>query len=255
MDALVITTKHNTHSKLVLKSIKNKKHIFVEKPLAITLKDIHNIEKKINSTSVSLTVGFNRRFAPFSIKVKSLLSKSIPKNIVININSGYVDRNHWVHDIKVGGGRVIGEVCHFIDLITYFNDSLVQSVIMNSMGPDFSNNSDNVSILLKYVNGSQGVINYFSNGNKSYSKERIEIYENGKNIIIDNFMKLYFYGYNESNKSIRQDKGHYSLYKSWYEMLLNGGKNIIPIQEILNTSKASILCVESLKKNSWVHVK
>ena len=148
--------------------------------------------------------------------------------------------------------RIIGEACHFIDLITYLSGSLVQSVVMNSMGENLAENTDNATILLKYQNGSSGVINYLSNGNKSYSKERIEVYAQGKIMIIDNFRKLEYYGLKSSGISRSQDKGHREQFRLFLERLKNGGEAMIPFEEIINTSRASICAVESLKLGAWV---
>src|SRR5690606_37322579 len=133
-----------------------------------------------------ILVGFNRRFAPLAQKMKSLLGEG-PKNIVATMNAGSIPPEVWVHDLEVGGGRIIGEACHYIDLCTFIAGSKVKAVCMNSMGTNPQENTDNASILLKYGNGSNAVINYFANGSKAYSKERIEAYSQEKTLIIDNW--------------------------------------------------------------------
>lgn len=254
-DSIIITTRHNQHAKQVLEGLKAEKHVFVEKPLAINIEDLGNILDSIRKTETTVTVGFNRRFSPFSISAKEALgSDPGPINVTATMNAGEIPLEHWVQDMEQGGGRIIGEACHYIDLISYFTGSKVKSVLLASNGTNPKDNTDNASILLKYENGSLGVINYFSNGSKSYPKERIEIFQSGKNIIIDNFKQIQFFGFRNKGFKKTQDKGHSNQFKNWLDMIQKGGEPIIPFDSIYNTSKASILCIESLKTNSWVDV-
>lgn len=255
VDAVIITTRHNQHAGNVLNALKADKHVFVEKPLAITLDEIATIEEAYERTDKSVTVGFNRRFAPFSQEAKKLLGEvNRPINVIATMNAGFIPADHWVQDMEIGGGRIIGEACHYIDLITFLTNSRVVEVVMNSLGTDANVGTDNAAIILKYENGSQGVINYFSNGNKAYSKERIEIYDQGKNIIIDNFRRASYFGYKNSGSKGAQDKGHKEQFTRWNKMITEGGSPIIPFEEVVNTSKAAIACLESLKTRSWVKV-
>ena len=258
VDAVIITTRHSAHARMCIAALKAGKHVFVEKPLALTHKEINEIIEVYEQNSKTLTVGFNRRFSPFTQDIKQKLGVlNLPINVVATINAGEILANHWTQDMSIGGGRIIGEACHFIDLITYLSGSLVKSVVMNSMGENSQENTDNATILLKYQNGSTGVINYFSNGNKGYSKERIEVYAQGKTIVIDNFRKSEYYGLKSSGiagifKS--QDKGHHEQFRLFLEKLKNGGEAIIPFEEIINTSRASICAIESLKLGAWVNI-
>lgn len=253
VDAVIITTRHDQHAQNVIDALNSGKHVFVEKPLAISLDEIDEIEEVYNTNDRSIVVGFNRRFSPFSQDAKRHIGNG-PINVIATMNAGSIPADHWVQDMDVGGGRIIGEACHYIDLISYFTDSKVEEVIMNSLGTEADIGTDNAAIILKYENGSQGVINYFSNGNKAYSKERIEIYDQGKNIIIDNFRKSSYYGYKSSGMKKSQDKGHHEQFRLWKEMITNGGEPIIPFDVIINTSRAAIACLESLKTRSWVRI-
>ncbi|MBB6005149.1 bi-domain-containing oxidoreductase [Arcicella rosea] len=245
--AVIITTQHNTHAKLCIQALKAGKHVFVEKPLALTQEEIDEIIEVYQQSGKTLTVGFNRRFSPFIQDAKKQLgSNNLPMNVIATMNAGCIPSTHWTQDMSVGGGRIIGEACHLIDLISFITGSLVESVVMNAMEQSPSLNTDNATILLKYQNGSTGVINYFSNGHKSYSKERIEIYSQGRTIIVDNFRKSIYYGFKNSGFSQSQDKGHFQQFKLWLERLKNGGEAIIPFEEIINISKASIEAVSSL---------
>ncbi|HEY6978888.1 MAG TPA: Gfo/Idh/MocA family oxidoreductase, partial [Chitinophagaceae bacterium] len=161
----------------------------------------------------------------------------------------------WVHDLRSGGGRIIGEACHYIDLISFITGSEVKEVCMNALGNHPKENTDNASVLLKYENGSTGIINYFSNGSKNYSKERIEVYFREKTIILDNFKITTGYGFkNFSNLRTKIDKGHAAQFELLKERLENGGPSLIPFNELINTARASFAAIESLKNKSWITI-
>mgnify|MGYP006123382135 CR=1 FL=1 len=254
VNAVIITTQHHDHYNQVINAIKNNKHVFVEKPLAISREQVDSISDEYKRSNVSITVGYNRRFSPLINIAKKTIGNSPQINVIATMNAGFIDSNHWVQDLELGGGRIIGEACHYIDLISYLTGCNVKSVVMNSQGLVQKKQTDNASILLKYENGSQGIINYFSDGHKSYSKERIEIFFHGKNIVIDNFKKINFYGFKSRDKKITQDKGHFMQFKKWNDMIVNGGEPLITFDSIINTSKASFACLESLEKKSWIDV-
>ncbi len=236
--------------------MKSGKNVFVEKPLALNQDELDKIIEAYSLSGKSLTVGFNRRFAPLAIQMKKVLgSVNSPMNIIATMNAGFIPSKVWVHDMEIGGGRIIGEACHFIDLITYLSGSKVKAVCMNSMGIQTNENTDNASILLKYENGTSAVINYFSNGSKAYSKERIEVYHQEKTLVMDNWRKLHGYGFNNYNSSSSgQDKGHQNQFNLLINAIKKGGEQIIPFDEIVNTTKASFAAIESLKIGGWVNV-
>ncbi|WP_368111876.1 bi-domain-containing oxidoreductase [Bacteroides nordii] len=258
VDLVMITTRHNLHASMVLESLQAGKSVFVEKPLCLTdqeLQEITNAYKKVSGKGITLTVGFNRRFSPFAQKMKQLSGQGV-KNIIATMNAGFIPSDVWVHDLEVGGGRIIGEACHFIDLCSYLADSKVISVCMNSMGVTPAENTDNVSIILRYENGSNAVINYFANGSKAYSKERIEVYSQEKTLVLDNWRELRGYGFKGFSKmKSTMDKGHAAQFALLNERLIKGGEELISFDSILNTTKASFACIESLKQNSWIEVK
>jgi len=253
IDAVIITTRHSAHASQVIESLKAGKDVFVEKPLALNLEELEAIKDAYSASSKTVTVGFNRRFSPFSIAAKELLNEG-PVQIIATMNAGFIPENSWVHDLESGGGRIIGEACHYIDLISFFAGSIVEKVIMNAMGNHPDSRTDNATVLLKYKNGSTGVINYFSNGSKAYPKEKIEIYSQQKTILIDNFRTAEFYGYSKGKMNKTQDKGHREQFKKWNESIKNGGAPIITFEELYNTSRAAILAVESLKTGSWMEL-
>jgi len=261
LKGVLITTRHNLHGSMVVDALRAGKEVFVEKPLALTRDELEEIIEVKESTEKSVTVGFNRRFSPHVKKMNELLGSTPgPMNVIATMNAGEVPKDSWVHDPEVGGGRIIGEACHYIDLITCLTGSLVTSVTMQSMGQNPEKNTDNASIILKYANGSLGVINYFSNGNKSYSKERIEVYYQGKNLILDNFRKLYGFGYKSgfslknSILSTRQDKGHDEQFQRLVNTWQKGGEPLIPFREIVNTTQATFSAIESMSKGIEIEI-
>jgi predicted dehydrogenase/threonine dehydrogenase-like Zn-dependent dehydrogenase len=254
VDLILITTKHNLHAALASEVLNAGKHVFVEKPLALDSNELEQVVNALRISGKTLTVGFNRRFSPHSLKMKSLIGKG-PVNVVATMNAGFLPPNVWVHDPEVGGGRIIGEACHFIDLITFLTGSMVSSVCMNAMGENPAENTDNASILLKYENGSTGVINYFSNGSKTYSKERVEVYSGGRTLIMDNFIITKGYGFKGFSKlRTGLDKGHKRQFHTLIKHVKTGGPPLIPAEELINTTRASFAAKESLRKKCWITI-
>jgi predicted dehydrogenase/threonine dehydrogenase-like Zn-dependent dehydrogenase len=253
---VIITTRHNLHFKMVTEALQAKKHVFVEKPLVLNEEQLAQLIHVYNEQQgkYAVTVGFNRRFSPFAVKMKKMLGTSA-KNIVATMNAGFIPSKSWVHDLEVGGGRIIGEACHYIDLCTYLTGSRIIAVCMNALGTNPQENTDNASIILKYEDGSNAVINYFSNGNKSYAKERIEAYAQGKVLILDNWRSLKAYGVKGFTKmTARMDKGHLAQFGRLISFLEKGGEPLIPFDEQVNTTKASFAAIESMKTGQWVVV-
>lgn len=257
VDLVMITTRHNLHASMVLDTLRAKKHVFVEKPLCLNrteLDEIVDTYEKVKGDGVTLTVGFNRRFSPFAVKMKQLVGAGV-KNIIATMNAGFIPPEVWVHDLKVGGGRIIGEACHFIDLCSYLTDSKVIAVCMNAMGENPEENTDNASILLRYEDGSNAVINYFANGSKAYAKERVEVYSQEKTLVLDNWRELKGYGCKGFSKMKgRMDKGHTAQFALLNERIIKGGEALIPFDSIINTTLASFACIESLKESKWVYL-
>lgn len=252
---VLITTRHNMHASGVLEAIAAGKHVFVEKPLCLNLEELHKIEEAYESASgITLTVGYNRRFSPFAKKIKELAGDG-PKHIVATMNAGFIPPGMWVHDMEIGGGRIIGEACHFIDLCSYLAGSRVVRVCANAMGDNPEDNTDNVSILLKYANGSNAVINYFANGSKAYQKERVELFSQGRVFVLENWRKLQAFGvkgFSGMKSSI--DKGHKAEFALLCEKAVSGGEPLIPFDSIVNTTKASFAVIRSIKENGWIDV-
>lgn len=256
VDLVICTTRHDAHASMVCETLESGKSVFVEKPLCLNSDELDRIIETYGKSpaGATLTVGFNRRFSPFAVKMKKLLGEG-PMNIVATVNAGYIPPEVWVHDMETGGGRIIGEACHFIDLCSFLTDSKVTSVCVNALGNSPKENTDNMSILLKYENGSNGVINYFSNGAKSYPKEKVEVFYQGKVLTLDNWRILEGFGFpNFHRMKKRMDKGHKSEFQLLNQRVRNGGESLIPFESIINTTKASFACIESLKSRSWIDV-
>jgi len=254
VDLVMITTRHNLHADMVIKALNKGKNVFVEKPLALNNEELAAVEKSYKDNKGTLMVGFNRRFSSHTQKIKSLVGNS-PMNIVATMNAGAIPPDVWVHDMAVGGGRIIGEACHYLDLMVFLSGSKIKAVCMNALGENPVENTDNASILVKMVNGSTGVINYYSNGSKSYSKERLEIFSQGKVLIVDNFIKTLGYGVKGFSKmKTRLDKGHKAQFSRIVEKIKQGSVALIPFEELINVTKASFAAIQSLKKGSWVTV-
>ena len=245
IDTVVVCTNHDSHGKIVLDLIKKNKNIYVEKPLALKLDEIDTINKSLKNYTGLLTVGFNRRFSPHIVNAKNLINNTnLPKALIININAGGIDSNHWVHDTEKGGGRLIGEACHFIDLCRFLVGQKIVEWSKNSL---ISTNQDTFSISLKFEDGSIGTINYFANGHRSMPKERIEIYVDNKILKINNFKTITGHGWNTffNPISFSQNKGQKEIVEHFLRQIIISGVPIIPYEELLEVARISIL----LQKN------
>ncbi len=258
VDAVIITTQHNLHAAMTVQALRAGKHVFVEKPLVITESELAEVTEAYQAGRTSVMVGFNRRFSPFISKAKALLGTvTEPMNIVITANAGAIPYSHWTQQMAVGGGRIIGEACHFIDMVTHLTGSPVTEVMASALGPHPQGDSDNVSVILKCADGSQGVVNYFANGHKSYPKERIEIYSAGRVLVVDNFRKLEGYGFRGSAVAMsgRQDKGHWDQFAAYIAFLRKGGAPPIPFEQILNTTQATFAVVKAFTTGQKVGIR
>lgn len=254
VNTVLITTRHGSHAYFTLEALKKGKHVFVEKPLALSLEDLDKIAEAKAETGKSVVVGFNRRFSPHMEKIRKMVG-GVPSNFICTMNAGFIPADFWLHDIESGGGRIIGEACHYIDLLVYLTGSRVKSICMNALGENPEVNTDNASILLRFENGSQGVINYFANGSKSYSKERIEVHTQERTFLCDNFRLTRGYGVKGFKKlKTRQDKGHNEQFERLRAFAAGEGDELVPFDEIYNVSKATLLAVESLKSGTWQEV-
>ena len=248
INTVFITTRHDSHAQLLLESLEAGKNVYVEKPLALTIDELDKIQSSIlNNKSSILMVGFNRRFAPHIVKMKSLLdTKKQPKSFIFTINAGAIPADHWAQDPEVGGGRIIGEACHFIDLMRFLSGSPINEWSVQNMGNDTL--KDKVTINLKFKDDSFGSIHYLANGSKRFPKERIEVFCGGGIIQLDNFRKMKGYGWSGFKKMNlrRQDKGHKSEINAFIESVKNGKPSPIPFDELIEVSRTTIEIANTL---------
>ncbi|MEM1502840.1 bi-domain-containing oxidoreductase [Domibacillus sp. 8LH] len=248
INSVIITTRHNSHAYYVKKSLEAKKHVFVEKPLCLTRDELEEI-KAIDHEQL-IMVGFNRRFSPHTQQIKKLLeTTSKPKAMVMTVNAGMIPADHWTQDIEVGGGRVIGEACHFIDLLRYLTDSPIKTVQAISLSdPSEEGLEDKVTIQLSFEDGSIGTVHYFANGHKSFPKERLDVFVGGKILELDNFKTLTGYGWSNFNKfkTKSQDKGHAKGIEAFFSGVYSG-KAPIPLNEIYEVTEATFDAVDQLR--------
>ena len=251
IDAVVITTRHKNHADLVLRGLRNGKHVFVEKPLCLTEAELIEIEqeylKVVDRQHKVLMVGFNRRFAPQVQKIKSLLlGVSAAKSFVMTVNAGAIPLDHWTQDTQVGGGRIIGEACHFIDLLRFLSGSKItgwQFMGMNALS------KDTVSVQLQFADGSIGAIHYFANGSKTFPKERLEIFAAGAVLQLDNFRKMTGYGWPGFKKMNlwRQNKGQNACAQAFVDALVQKKSAPITAQELFEVSRVAIEISKAFK--------
>lgn len=248
INTVFIVTRHNSHADLICKALRAGQNVFVEKPLALSQEEIDNIlnvykELEKTPTMPLLMVGFNRRFSPFISKMKTLIdSTSAPKSFIMTVNAGDLPSDHWTQDLKVGGGRIIGEACHFIDLLRFLNGHKIKSYDFVGFKKTSLHQSDCGSIYLTFEDDSWGVIHYLSNGHRSFPKERLEVFVDGKMLMLDNFRSLKGLGWNNFSKMwrFRQDKGQDQCVKAFYDALLAEKKSPIPLDEIIEVAQVTV---------------
>ena len=249
-DAVIISTRHDSHARLVLRALQAGKHIFVEKPLCLTLEELEEIEQTLRTqeeagTTPLLMVGFNRRFSPLVMRMKELLdATTAPKAFIMTVNAGAIPPEHWTQDMEIGGGRIIGEACHFIDLLRH----LAGAPITHWRGTMADVPTGDVASLdLKFADGSIGTVHYLANGSKQFPKERLEVFCGGGILQLDNFRLLRGFGWPgfRRMKLTRQDKGQKACAKAFLRTVQHGGESPIPLEQLLEISRISILLGQS----------
>lgn len=250
-NTVVIATRHNLHAQQVIEALQSKKHVFVEKPLALTLEELNQIENVYADCSDQklFMVGFNRRFSPLTIEMKKALETTKqPKSFIFTVNAGSIPRDHWIQDEQIGGGRIIGEACHFIDLMRFLSGSKIKNF---SSLRHASESLDNASINLQFENGDSGTIHYLSNGSSVFPKERIEVFCNDATLQIDNFRRLNSFGWKGVNNKrlFKLDKGQESCVAEFVAAIAEGKPAPIPIHELLEVSRVSIQVALDLRNS------
>ncbi len=261
IEAVFIANRHDQHASNVIEALSRKKATFVEKPLCLNREELEQIILTKQSSGSALMVGFNRRFAPFVEKIKDALSdRHYPLSMHYRINAGFIPSGTWIQDAESGGGRIIGEVCHFVDLLSFITDARPVKISAESLSmPDNRYRSDdNLQITIRFSDGSVGTINYVASGNKAASKEYLEIFGNGQAIMMDDFKTLTII--NEGGKTSHyknaQDKGHRKMLEAFSEHLLEGKGSPIPFEHIVDSTQATFCILDSLStgEQQWMIV-
>jgi len=255
INTVAILTRHDSHADLVIKALRAGKHVFIEKPLAINSSQLSTVSKHLKANSQTLmTVGFNRRFAPLAQQLQSQVSSlKEPKHVHYRINAGLIPLNHWTQDPAIGGGRVIGEACHFIDFITFLVGEPPISVMAHALPDGGKYREDNVSMTFTFPDGSIGVVDYLANGDKSLPKERVEVFCGGQVAMLDDFVSLQTVR-DGKKKEARgaQDKGHVAEWKAFAKSIREGGEPPIPYEQLIGVTQATFAAVESLRSQTKV---
>jgi len=255
INTIFIATRHDTHAAYVNMALEAGKHIFVEKPLCLNQSELNEIEKIYSKKPEAyLMVGFNRRFSLLTRMLKEKLGDG-PVSMIYRVNAGSIPSDCWIQDPTMGGGRIIGEVCHFIDFLTFINSSLPTRVYASAF-PDPKHLNDTVNINIEFSNGSIGTICYFANGSQAMSKEYIEVYKSGLTSVISDFKELSIYSSGKPfrKKLINQDKGQAFMVKKFIDQIKCGGEPSISPDEILAATKTTFAICKSLQNHRSVSI-
>lgn len=258
INTVAILTRHDLHAELVIKALQAGKHVFVEKPLAVNTEQLGLVEEALARHSSLVTVGFNRRFAPLARELKSFYDQRVePLHIHYRVNAGYIPLKHWLHDPEQGGGRIIGEGCHFIDFVTFLVGASPVSVMTHALPDNGKYREDNVSMTFSFPDGSVGVVDYLANGDKSVPKERVEVFGGGKVATLNDYRSLEMV-HNGHRKTIKnrlgQDKGWQDEMLA-LEKAVKSGEPPISYEQLFGVTKASFAAVESLRRGEKVTIK
>jgi len=245
-NTIFIATRHDSHADYVIKGLMKSKNIFVEKPLCLNEEELVVIKEAQRKSGTALMVGFNRRFSPLSTIVKSKYGNA-PMTMIYRVNAGSIPADTWIQDMEIGGGRIIGEACHFIVYLTFLNGSLPTKVSAQAL-PDPNGLNDTVNIMIQFENGSTGIIAYYANGSKELPKEYIELFCLGSTAIISDFRELKIYGKGKatSKKLFNQNKGQQEMVEAFMNGILKNGSAPIAIDEIYAVTSASFKVLESI---------
>jgi predicted dehydrogenase len=256
INTVFVATRHDAHPRMVCEALAAGKHVFVEKPLAIDAGGLELVRRAhAEQPRQQLMVGFNRRFAPHAVAARRLLAgRSEPLALQIMVNAGEVPSGHWVDDPAVGGGRVIGEACHFIDLALFLTGSAITSVHAVEMNPT-NRRGDTLSIQLAFADGSIASVQYWANGPRSYPKERVEIFSAGRVLVIDNWRALRSYDWPGAPRMrLRQDKGHHAQVAQFLQRVTVGGEPVIPFDELATGATATFAALQSAREGRAIRL-
>lgn len=257
INTVAILTRHDTHADLMVKALKAGKNVFVEKPLAINSYQLSVISKQLVKTdNCLLLTGFNRRFSPLAQQLHtSLVTRHERLHAHYRVNAGYIPLNHWTQDETLGGGRIIGEACHFIDLITFLVGASPVSVIAHALPNQGKYREDNVSMTFTFPDGSLGVVDYLANGDKSMPKERLEVFCEGMVAVLDDYVSLVTVkdGKKKEERGA-QDKGWRAEMSAFAESIKSEGEAPIPYEQLIGVTRSTFAAVESIKLGKSIDI-
>lgn len=251
VNLVLILTRHQQHARQTTSALQHGKSVYCEKPLALNEQELQEIEKQLQQKETPLlTVGFNRRFAPLAVKLAQFFAnRAEPMAVNYRINAGYIPLNHWLHDPLQGGGRIIGEGCHFIDFMTFMAGSLPVSVSACALPDGGKFRQDNCVVTIRFADGSLGTMTYLANGNKAFAKERVEVFSGGKIGVLDDFRSLELVS-DSSRQMVRsrftQDKGHQAAWQNFLKAVTQTGEPPIPYDQLIAVHKACYAAMRSL---------
>ncbi|MBM3956998.1 MAG: Gfo/Idh/MocA family oxidoreductase, partial [Gemmatimonadetes bacterium] len=254
IDAVLIATRHDTHASIAAEALRAGKRVFVEKPPALTREELEELLAASEGAAGWLMVGFNRRFAPLAVEAKRLLGDGGPFSMVCRVNAGPVPAGSWVRDREQGGGRIVGEVCHFVDLLQFLAGAAPVRAYAEGFGD--SQGVDNVAASLAFEDGSIGSIVYGATGDRAFPRERVEVIGAGAVCAIDDFRSLAFAraGRRSSTRRRRVDRGHEAELRTFFEAVRSGAGPPVPIEEAVRTMVATFAIEESLRTRQPVNV-
>ncbi len=251
---VAVLTRHNQHAGQVLAALRLGKHVFCEKPLALNQMELDEIMALLAQPDAPLlTVGFNRRFAPSALRLKEFLrTAGEPMALHYRVNAGFIPPQHWVHDLQVGGGRLVGEGCHFVDFLTYLVGSAPVAVAAQALPDGGRYRQDNVILTLSFADGSVGTISYLANGDKSVSKERVEVFCGGRVAVLEDFRTLDLVkdGRKNSSSAMAQDKGHRAVWQAFLQAVKTGGRPPVAYAEIAGVHRAVFVAAQALSEGA-----
>ena len=263
VNTLAILTRHHLHARQVVAALRAGKHVFCEKPLALNEAELQEIEQALAQSAEQgvapmLMVGFNRRFAPFAQRMQAFLSgRAEPLFAHYRVNAGAIPLSHWVHDPVQGGGRLIGEGCHFIDYLTFLVGSPPLKVSASGLPDAGRYREDNLSLTFSFPDGSIGTLSYLANGDKAFAKERVEVFCAGRVAVLDDFRSLELVQQGKrqvQHARLRQDKGHQAEWQAFSSALLAGGPPPIPYEHLFGVTRASFAAVQALRSGQTVQI-
>jgi predicted dehydrogenase len=258
INTVAVLTRHNLHARQVLASLASGKNVFCEKPMALDEQELQNIASALleQDSGPLLMVGFNRRFAPLARRLVDFLQGcSEPMVMNYRVNAGYIPPKHWVHDPVQGGGRIVGEGCHFIDFLTFLNGSPPVAVSAHGLPDAGRYHEDNVELQFEFSDGSLGSVSYLSNGDRSFSKERLEVFCSGRVAVLEDFRYLEMVrdGKRQVIQSrLRQDKGHQGEWEAFAQALQAGGPPPVPYDQLFGVSRAALAAVQALRRGAKI---